>query len=146
VISSGLSVAERLTAAGQRLTAQRVIVADALLRSKRTVTAQELYERLRRRHPLLGRATVFRTLDLLVDAGLAQRFERAGHACAYVACEPTHHHHLVCRACGASTDIDDEEVTVLVEAVRARHGFVLDHDALDFHGVCGRCEPGGPRS
>jgi hypothetical protein len=35
-------------------------------------------------------------------------------------------------------------VTVLVEAVRARHGVVLDHDALDFHGVCGRCEPGTP--
>jgi Fur family ferric uptake transcriptional regulator len=57
--------------------------------------------------------------------------------------ESTHHQHLVCRACGGSTDIDDEEVAVLVEAVRARHGFVLDHDALDFHGVCGRCEPAG---
>jgi Fur family ferric uptake transcriptional regulator len=141
--SPSLSAAERLTAAGQRLTAQRVIVADALLRSKRTVTAQELFERLRPRHPFLGRATVFRTLDVLVEAGLAQRFDHAGHASAYVACEPTHHHHLVCRACGGSTDIDDEEVAVLVEAVHARHGFVLDHDALDFHGVCRRCEPAG---
>jgi Fur family ferric uptake transcriptional regulator len=143
VTSPSLSAAERLTAAGQRLTVQRVVVADALLRSRRTVTAQELFERLRPRHPSLGRATVFRTLEVLVDAGIAQRFERSGHAGAYVACEPTHHHHLVCRACGGSTDIDDEEVAVLVEAVRARHGFVLDHDALDFHGVCRRCDSAG---
>ncbi|TMD02193.1 MAG: hypothetical protein E6J03_10015 [Chloroflexi bacterium] len=105
---------------------------------------RNLLERLRRRHPFLGRATVFRTLDMLVDAGLARRFERAGQAGAYVACEPNHHHHLVCRCCGASTEIDDEEVAVLVEAVRARHGFVLDHDALDFRGLCRRCETARP--
>jgi Fur family ferric uptake transcriptional regulator len=140
---TGASAAELLTAAGQRLTAQRIAVADALLRSRRTVTAQELHERLRRRHPLLGRATVFRTLDLLVDAGLAQRFERAGQAGAYIACAPTHHHHLVCRGCGVTSEIDDTEIRGLVESVRTRHGFVLDHGALDFHGLCRRCAPAG---
>jgi len=141
------ATADRLTTAGQRLTAQRVIVAEALTAAGRTLSARELLDRLRPQHPYLGRATVFRTLDLLVEAGLARRFERPGHIYAYVACEPTHHHHLVCRKCGSSTDIDETEVATLVKGVARRHRFILDHDALDFYGTCARCarSPAGDR-
>lgn len=138
-VSAGTSVADRLAAQGHRLTLQRMIVAGALARARHTVSAQELYELLRAEHPLLGRATVFRTLDFLVDAGLAQRFEAEGHIHVYTSCADNHHHHLVCRACGSTTEIDDTAVNQLIDAVRGGYGFALDHDALDFYGTCATC-------
>lgn len=127
----------------RRLTAQRQLVAQALRDVGRTIGAVELFDTLRRAHPHLGRATVFRTLDLLVELGLAQRFEGEGHVYLYTSCEPVHHHHLVCRSCGSTTDIDDAEVDALINSVWRRHDFVLDHGSLDFYGTCARC-PSGP--
>lgn len=126
-------------AAPRRVTTQRRLVAEALRDARRTVSAAELFENLRGGNPHIGRATVFRTLDLLVDLGLAQRFEGDGHVHLYTACEPVHHHHLVCRTCGTTTDIDDAEVDQLIASVRSRHRFALDHDSLDFYGTCARC-------
>lgn len=131
----------RLSAGGHRLTPQRSLVAGALARAGRTVTAQELYARLRLDHPSLGRATVFRALDALVEAGLAQRLEGGAHGARYTACGETHHHHLLCRACGRSIDIGEEEVGDLLRLIRDRHGFQLDHGALDFAGICAECAP-----
>ena len=137
------TVAGRLTASGRRLTAQRMLVANALGRERRTVSAQELYEELRTEHPYLGRATVFRTLDFLVDNGLAQRFEGEGHTYVYTACDDSHHHHLVCRHCGTTTNIDDSAVNELIDTVLGRYRFSLDHDRLDFYGTCADCRKKG---
>jgi Fur family ferric uptake transcriptional regulator len=133
------TVKDRLAAQGHRLTLQRMIVASALARMRRTVSAQELYASLRVEHPLLGRATVFRTLDFLVENGLAQRFEAEGHVHVYTSCADNHHHHLVCRICGSTTEIDDTAVNQLIDAVRGGYGFALDHAALDFYGTCENC-------
>jgi Fur family ferric uptake transcriptional regulator len=133
------TVKDRLAAQGHRLTLQRMIVASALARMRRTVSAQELYDSLRTEHPLLGRATVFRTLDFLVENGLAQRFEAEGHVHVYTSCADNHHHHLVFRICGATTEIDDTAVNQLIDAVRGGYGFALDHAALDFYGTCAAC-------
>ncbi len=129
--------------APRRLTAQRQLVAQALRDAGRTVGAVDLFDTLRSTHPHLGRATVFRTLDLLVELGLAQRFEGDGHVYLYTSCEPMHHHHLVCRRCGSSTDIDDAEVEALITSIRRRHRFTLDHGSVDFYGTCVRCGPPG---
>jgi Fur family ferric uptake transcriptional regulator len=127
----------------KRLTAQRRLVAEALRDAARTVGAVELFESLRSNNPHIGRATVFRTLDLLVEMGLAQRFEGEGHVHLYTSCKPVHHHHLVCRGCGGSTDIDDVEVEALIASMRRRHRFVLDHGSLDFYGMCANCASSG---
>jgi Fur family transcriptional regulator, ferric uptake regulator len=128
--------------APRRLTAQRQLVAQALRDAGRTIGAVELFDALRRAHPHLGRATVFRTLDLLVEMGLAKRFEGDGHVYLYTSCQPVHHHHLVCRTCGSTTDIDDAEVDALIDSMRRRHDFMLDHGSLDFYGTCARCPSG----
>lgn len=133
------TVAKRLAVSGQRLTPQRRTVLEALRRSRTTATALELYEELRSTHPRLGRATVFRSLDSLVEAGLAQRFERPGHVYAYAPCSPRHHHHLVCRRCGQSVEIDEEVIGPLVRALNGRYSFAVDHESLDFYGICRRC-------
>ncbi|MFZ0179163.1 MAG: Fur family transcriptional regulator [Candidatus Dormiibacterota bacterium] len=133
------TVKDRLAAHGHRLTLQRMIVASELARTPHTVSAQELYDSLRVEHPLLGRATVFRTLDFLVENGLAQRFEAEGHIHVYTSCADNHHHHLVCRICASTTEIDDTAVDQLIDAVRGGYGFALDHAALDFYGTCAAC-------
>ena len=134
--------ATRLRDAGQRVTGQRLAVAIALASARRQVTAQQLWERMRVRHPGLGRATVFRALEALTAAGLARRLERDGHVYAYVACRPTHHHHLACRSCGRVEEIGEEMVTTISDRVREELGFQIDDARVDFYGLCRRCAAG----
>jgi Fe2+ or Zn2+ uptake regulation protein len=133
------ATARRLRRAGQRVTSQRLAVAAALSASPRQVTAQELWERMRPRHRRLGRATVFRTLEALSEAGLARRLEQDGHVYAYVACRPPHHHHLACRVCGTVEEVGEDLVADLARRARRELGFEIEDARLDFYGVCRRC-------
>ena len=134
-----LAAADRLTAAGERVTRQRLLVADALAASGRRLTAEQLYRSLRRRDPAIGRATVFRTLETLVDAGVARRLELDGHVYAYVACLPAHHHHIACTRCGRVEEIDEAYVTPIAERLAEEMGFEIDDARLDFYGRCATC-------
>lgn len=133
------STADRLSAAGERVTRQRLLVADALAAMGRQVTAQDLYDRLRRADPRIGRATVFRTLEALVTSGVARRLEQDGHVYGYVACRPEHHHHLACDRCGRVEEIEEGYVTPVAERVAMELGFEIDDARLDFYGRCARC-------
>ena len=124
---------------GRRRTSQRVIVAEALRAARRAVSAQELAERINRTHPTIGRATVYRALEAQVEDGMASRFEREAHEWAYIACDPQHHHHLVCTRCQAVEDVAEELVSPLLGAVTRRHEFEVDHASLDLYGRCRRC-------
>ena len=134
-----VSTADRLAAAGERVTRQRLLVADALAAVGRRVTAQDLYDRLRRREPRIGRATVFRTLEALVVAGVARRLEQDGHVYAYVACRPEHHHHLACHRCGRVEEIDEGYIRPVADRLASERGFRIDDARLDFYGLCERC-------
>src|SRR5256885_12446235 len=95
---------------GVRLTPQRLAIAGVLAQTGKEASAHELYERVRKRHPYIGRATVFRSLDRLVTAGLAPRLERPGHVSAYVWFEPRHHQHLICPTLRTVEDLGDHSV------------------------------------
>ena len=143
---TGSSTADRLRDAGGRVTRQRLLVADALGAIGKQVTAQELYERLRLRDPRIGRATVFRTLEALVAAGVARRLEQEGHIYGYVACRPEHHHHLACHRCGRVEEIGESYVRPIASRVEADLGFRIDDARLDFYGLCARCAAEDPPS
>ena len=130
---------------GHRLTLQRRIILEALRTSRQTVSAPDLYERLRADHPNLGRATVFRNLDALVEAGLAQRFEREGHVYAYASCSDAHHHHLVCSRCHRATEIAEDLVNPVISGLHERYGFAVEHASLDFYGTCAECLRAAPQ-
>jgi len=134
-----LGAADRLTAAGERVTRQRLLVANALAAAGRQLTAEQLYRSLRRREAGIGRATVFRTLETLVDAGVARRLELDGHVYAYVACLPAHHHHIACTRCGRVEEIDEAYVTPIAERLAHDMGFEIDDARLDFYGRCATC-------
>ena len=134
-----MSAADQLRAAGERVTPQRLLVAETLGEAGRQLSAQELWRRVRERLPSVGRATVFRTLEALVVAGAARRLERSGHASAYVACAPAHHHHLSCTRCGRVEEIGETYVRPIAERLASERGFAVDDARLDFYGRCARC-------
>jgi Fur family ferric uptake transcriptional regulator len=139
-----LDLRPRLSAAGERVTRQRLLIAEALEAADEQLSAQELYDRLRPEHPELGRATVFRVLEALVSVGAARRLERPGHVYAYVSCDPAHHHHLVCTVCGRVEEIGERFVAELTESVAQRYGFDIDDATLDFYGRCSACRAASP--
>ncbi|MCV0402203.1 MAG: transcriptional repressor [Chloroflexi bacterium] len=139
---SSRSVTDRLRAAGERVTAQRIQIAEALAASGRQISAQDLYAQLRRERPGIGRATVYRTLEALVSAGVARRLELDGHVSAYVACRPQHHHHLSCDRCGRVEEIGEDVIAPVAARVADDLGFQIDDARIDFYGLCASCAAG----
>ncbi len=137
-----LAAGDRLAAAGERVTRQRLLVANALAADGRQLTADQLYDRLRRQQPGIGRATVFRTLETLVEAGVARRLELDGHVYAYVACLPAHHHHVACTICGRVEEIDEAYITPIAQRLATDLGFEIEDARLDFYGRCATCRAG----
>jgi Fur family ferric uptake transcriptional regulator len=136
---TGHSTADRLREAGERVTRQRLLVADALAAEGRQVTASDLWLRMRRRDRRIGRATVFRTLEALVASGVARRLELDGHVYGYVACRPEHHHHLACDRCGRVEEIGEQYIRPVADRVAADLGFTIDDARMDFYGLCADC-------
>jgi Fur family ferric uptake transcriptional regulator len=132
-------LAKRITSRGRRLTDQRLVVAEALATRREAASAHELYERLRPHHPRLALATVYRALEAQVESGMARRLERQGHVSAYIACEPQHHHHLVCTRCQSVEDLDEAILKPVLRGITERHGFAVEHERLDFYGLCATC-------
>lgn len=132
-------IGDRLRQAGERVTPQRLTVAGALAEAGRRQTADQLWRRMRRIDQRIGRATVFRSLEALVAAGVARRLELENHVYGYVACQPEHHHHLACTTCGRVSEIDESFVRPVAERVQAETGFQIDDARLDFYGRCAAC-------
>lgn len=91
----------------------------------------------------VGRATVFRTLDLLVDQGAVERLDMPGGEHAYVVCEPErHHHHVVCRGCGRSVEVNDSGLAEVVRAIAEQSGYRIEIHRLELFGLCPECASG----
>ena len=131
--------AARLQAHGHRLTAPRQTIIAALHDAGRYCTAQQLYERLRGRS--VGLASVYRTLELLADLGLASKRAEDGGEASYLYCSPTHHHHVICTGCGVVREIDADfcPAPTVIAAVEAATDFRIEQHTLDFHGRCAAC-------
>jgi len=139
---SGATIAllARLGESGRRRTGARAEVIRAALRRKQPFTAQALVAELGRTG--VGRATVFRTLDLLVSLGALARvhgIEHGTRCVRYTACAPSHHHHLICRGCGRVEEIRASGLEERIAALARAHGFKsLDH-GLEVQGLCADC-------
>lgn len=131
---------DRILAAGQRITPQRDLIAGVLERAGRPLTAQELCDSVGQADRGIGRATVFRTLQSLQGAGVVQHVTLAGNQAGYLLCESAgHHHHLVCRHCGAIEDLSETEVAPFLTRVEEAHRFGVDHATFNIYGRCEAC-------
>jgi len=139
---AGDAAAALLRRAGCRPTAQRLLVLQALGGGDH-VDADEILGRARERYPALDRSTVYRTLDALVEAGIARRTD-LGHGRAFYEMARDHrHHHAVCQRCGAVAHVHDGALAPLAEALLAATGFTLTPDReITIPGVCPGCTEG----
>jgi Fur family ferric uptake transcriptional regulator len=125
--------------AGYRRTAPRRAVAELIAERDGPFTAADLVAEARGRRLGIGRATIFRALDVLSDLRLVERIDLPSGEHAYVGCEPAHHHHLVCERCGRTTEIDDAGLRDLVGALEGRTGYRIDTHRLELFGLCPSC-------
>lgn len=124
---------------GYRITPQREMIVEALAHSPHHVTAEEIYAQVHERAPAVNIATVYRTLDLLVDLGLASRAGLQDGRVVYAASNHGPHLHLVCRACGCAIDASQEMLAALEGQIRQQYGFAADLQHLTIAGLCSSC-------
>jgi Fur family ferric uptake transcriptional regulator len=86
-------------------------------------------------------ATVYRTLNALAEEGSADALSIEGEN-LYRACSPGHHHHLICRVCGATTEIEAGEVEAWAKSIAAEHGYGDPQHIVDIFGTCQSCQSG----
>jgi Fur family ferric uptake transcriptional regulator len=119
----------------------RDVVVDTFFATTEHVDLQTLLERARLRNPSIGFATVYRTLKLLEEAGLAHsRHFGAKNALYEVAAGRPHHDHLVCEGCGAIVEFVSEDIERAQELVARRHGFELRRHHHELYGLCAECQ------
>ena len=135
-----------LERAGYQATPNRRLVAELVAATGGHFTAADLLERGRRKRVNIGRATVFRALELLTSLHVVERLDLPSGSHAYVVCDPNeHHHHLVCSTCGRSEDVADGELARLVDEIGRRHGFRIEAHRLELFGICPDCQAANSR-
>ena len=131
-----------LEAAGYRITGPRRAVSELTTGRTGTFSAAELEVDARARRLRVGRATIFRALELFVELGVVERLDLPSGEHAYIRCEPTHHHHLVCSRCGRAEEVDDAGLQEVTETIARRTGFRIDTHRLELFGLCPTCVRG----
>jgi len=125
---------------GYRITPQREMIIEALAHSPHHVTAEEIYAQVHERARAVNIATIYRTLDLLVEQGIASRAGLIDGRVVYAASNHGPHLHLVCRACGGAIDASQEMLASLEGQIRQHYGFAADLQHLTIAGLCSSCQ------
>jgi Fur family ferric uptake transcriptional regulator len=135
----------QLVSAGYKITLPRQQVLRQVAAQGPSFTASQLLDAVVLAAPNVGRATVFRTLDLLVELGIIQRVhtEASGSwGSSYVICGlgDEHHHHLVCTRCGKIDDLAGCLLDPLLADLEANTSFRVEGHHLELYGTCGQCQ------
>ena len=124
-----------------RTTRQRSAVSDLLDDTDEFRSAQDLHEELRRRGEGIGLTTVYRTLQTLADSGTVDVLRTDSGEAVYRRCSAGHHHHLVCRECGSTAEVEGPTVESWARSVAAEHGFTDVSHTVEVFGRCPDCSP-----
>jgi len=125
--------------AGARPTRQRLAVAEILTTFDDFRSAQEIHALLTERGENVGLATVYRTLQKLSEAEEVDMLRTEDGEAIYRRCSATHHHHLVCRTCGATVEVEGPAVEKWTRAIAAEHGYTDVSHSLEIFGTCASC-------
>ena len=124
---------------GLRPTRQRRAIAAVVESFDDFRSAQDVHEQLRAGGDNVGLSTVYRTLQAMADAGELDVLRTDAGEAVYRRCSTRHHHHLVCRSCGATVEVDGPAVEKWTRAVAAAHGFRDVSHTLEVFGTCPDC-------
>src|SRR5205085_8073025 len=125
---------------GLKRTAQRDLILDVFLRTEDHVSGEDLYQLVREKDPTVGQTTVYRTLRLLTDAGLAREVRfgdgRARYEHNY---KHQHHDHMICSDCGKISEFYSPELEAIQDAMAVTYRFELTQHLLRMIGICADC-------
>ncbi len=133
------TIIDLLRQQGYRITQPRIAIVDAVLAQPRGFTADGLYDELKNVAGI-GRATVFRTLDTLVQLGYLRRLHGETSCHEYICATPGHHHHLVCTGCRRVVEFDGCTVDEMAREIAARTDFRILTHQLELFGLCPECQ------
>ncbi|MBN2190294.1 MAG: transcriptional repressor [Candidatus Aureabacteria bacterium] len=140
----------RFRGCGYRVTAGREIILDALTKTDKHLSAEDIYLSVKKACPGIGLATVYRTLEILVEMGLVLKFDFGDGRARYELAESpdkraNHHHHLICTSCKRVidyTDFIEDEVELLrktEKGLSAKYNFDIKNHVIQFYGICEKC-------
>src|SRR5206468_7840612 len=128
---------------GGKRSTKRDRILNIFLRQQGHVSADELFERVRAQAPGIGRATVYRTLQWMVDAGIARKVDFGEGRSRF---EPTYRHprhfHLICSTCHRSSEFLSSDVEALIEEIAAARNFTTTQTVVQILGTCEECRTG----
>ncbi|MGD0863284.1 MAG: transcriptional repressor [Candidatus Limnocylindrales bacterium] len=138
---AGAELTRALEETGHRMTQSRRTVAALIAGRDGAFATADLVADSRRRHLGVARATIFRTLEVLVGLGAVERLDLPSGAHSYVRCESTrHHHHLVCTRCQRAVDLEDLGMTAIVAEMERRTGYKVARHRVELWGLCPACQ------
>jgi len=121
------------------MTPQRMMILSAIENTDDHISAEEIYSQVVAKYPNVNISTVYRTLELLKRLGLVTETDLGEGRVRYHPAEKGHHHHLVCRECGTTIDLDESLLAPLKDALLREHGFIADLRHLAILGRCVKC-------
>ena len=128
---------------GLRSTDQRKLIVETFFRAENHVSIEELLAQVRAKDARVGYATVYRTLKLLTECGVANERRFGDGLTRYeLADDATHHDHLICLECGDIVEFEEPRVEALQEKVARKYGFELRSHKHELYGFCPRCRAG----
>ena len=135
-----LTLQEALRGAGLRVTAPRLAVFMAVLGAGQHRDAEAIADAARERLGTLSTQAVYDNLHILEEAGLVRRIQPSGHSARYEARVGDNHHHIVCRRCGLTADVDCAVGAAPCLEPSDDHGFVVQEAEVIFWGLCPQCQ------
>lgn len=126
---------------GLKSTRQRTLILEIFYSAGGHLSAEELLELVRVEDPKISQATVYRTLRLLTECGLAEPRNFGGDGqTRYEIASDDHHDHLICTQCGDIVEFEDPEIEALQERVAEAHRFQMTHHKMELYGICPACQ------
>ena len=138
---------EHMVKRGLRSTDQRKLIVESFFQAPNHVSIEELLSQVRAQDPKVGYATVYRTLKLLTECGVA--FERKfgdGLTRYELADDHSHHDHLICIDCGKIIEFEEPQIEELQERIAKRHGFTVSSHKHEMYGSCADCQARASRN
>jgi len=133
-----MSCVATLKKKGLKLTPQRILITDIIHDARGHITAGEIIGRVQEQMPGVNKSTIYRTLDILEQAGCVYKTEQ-GNESIYHHDHEGHHHHLKCLRCGKTVDLDEDVFTSVQKSVMKKYGFQADFRHLIVNGLCNKC-------
>ena len=128
---------------GLRRTAQRDLILEVFLRTSEHLSSEDLYDLVKKEDPTVGQTTVYRTLKLLSEAGLAREVRfgdgRTHYEHHY---NREHHDHMICTECGKVVEFFSSELEAMQDEIAAKHNFILTQHSMRLLGLCEDCQAG----